>query len=154
MLYPGKVSTNMLIFIIAICGSLSDISDFRSVFAWFGAVAPWASFAHNGVIPVYRLVLLGILILLLRRIPIIYAMHNQIRQIEHIRQNLFVGFFGPIGVSAVFYLHVSLEFLRETTVDGVVREDARKLEETITVVVWFLAICSIVSMLSPFSCLL
>lgn len=62
-----------------------------------------------------------------------------------------MGYFGPIGVSSVFYLYVSLEFLREITVDGVVREDAARLEEVMTVVVWFLAICSMVRGISPLS---
>jgi NhaP-type Na+/H+ or K+/H+ antiporter len=37
-----------------------------SIFIWFGAICPWASFAHNSVIPIYRLIFLGILILLFR----------------------------------------------------------------------------------------
>jgi NhaP-type Na+/H+ or K+/H+ antiporter len=72
-------------------------------------------------------------------------MHKFIHQIEEKRQAIFVGFFGPIGVSAVFYLYISLEFLESITVDGVQREDASRLGEVLTVVVWFLAICSIVS---------
>lgn len=117
-----------------------------SVFIWFGAVCPWASFAHSDVIPVYRLVFLGVLILLLRRIPTIYAMHGKIWQIEGLRQMLFTGYFGPIGVSAVFYLYITVQFLGEVTVDGVVREDAARLAEVTMVIVWFLAICSIVSL--------
>ena len=74
-------------------------------------------------------------------------MHKHIEQIEQTRQALFVGFFGPIGVSAIFYLYISLEFLREITVDGEVREDAARLEEIMTVIIWFLAICSIVGRL-------
>jgi len=116
-----------------------------SVFLWFGAVCPWASFLHNDVIPLYRLVPLGILILLFRRVPIVFSLHWKIWQIEEKQQALFVGFFGPIGVSAVFYLYISLEFLGQITVDGVVREDAAKLQDVFTVVIWFLAICSIVS---------
>ncbi|KAL8952371.1 MAG: hypothetical protein Q9222_001707 [Ikaeria aurantiellina] len=115
-----------------------------SVFAWFGAVCPWPSFAHSDVLPIYRLIFLGVLILLFRRIPIIFAMHWKIHQIEQKQQMLFVGFFGPIGVSAMFYLHISLEFLREVTVDGVVREDAERLQEVMKVVIWFLTICSII----------
>ncbi|KAF1943361.1 hypothetical protein EJ02DRAFT_142832 [Clathrospora elynae] len=115
-----------------------------SIFIWFGAVCPWSSFAHNAVIPLYRLISLGILVLLFRRPPIIFAMHKQIHQIEQRRQALFVGFFGPIGVSAVFYLIISLEFLRGIKVDGVVREDAAFLMEVMNVVIWFLVICSIV----------
>ena len=116
-----------------------------AVFMWFGAVCPWAMFLHNDVIPLYRLVILGIVILLFRRLPVVYAMHWKIPQIEEKQQALFVGFFGPIGVSAVFYLYISLEFLAQITVDGMVREDAAKLQDVMTVVIWFLAICSIVS---------
>jgi len=115
-----------------------------AVFIWFGAICPWALFAHNSVIPTYRLIFLGILILLLRRLPIVFVMHTFIHQIEEKRQAIFVGFFGPIGVSAIFYLYISLEFLEGITVDGVQRSDAEELGEVITVVIWFLAICSIV----------
>lgn len=113
---------------------------------WFGAVCPWYSFVHNDIIPIYRLIPLGILILLFRRIPVVTAMHSKIWQIggDQKKQALFVGFFGPIGVSAVFYLYLSLDFLKQVTVDGEVREDAARLEEVFMVVVWFLAICSIV----------
>ena len=80
-----------------------------------------------------------------RRLPIVFAMHKFIPQIEEKRQAIFVGFFGPIGVSAVFYLYISLEFLEGITIDGVQRDDAARLGDVISVVVWFLAICSIVS---------
>jgi NhaP-type Na+/H+ or K+/H+ antiporter len=117
-----------------------------SVFIWFGAVCPWAEFAHNTVIPIYRLIFLGILVLLLRRPPIVFAMHHHIPQIDEKRQALYVGFFGPIGVSAIFYLYISLEFLRKIKgEDGEVRGDAQYLVEVINVIVWFLVICSIVS---------
>ncbi|KAI9836272.1 MAG: hypothetical protein M1819_001609 [Sarea resinae] len=115
-----------------------------SMFMWLGAVCPWASFRKNDVIPIYRLIFLGILILLLRRLPVIFAMHKYIWQIEGLRQALFVGFFGPVGVSAIFYLYISLQFLNDIQYDGSIREDAKRLQEVMTVVVWFLAICSIV----------
>lgn len=115
-----------------------------SIFMWLGAVCPWASFVDNHVIPIYRLILLGILVLVFRRLPIVYAMHRHIPHIEEKQQALFVGFFGPIGVSAVFYLYVSLEFLKTIEVDGKMRDDAVRLSEVMTVVIWFLAICSIV----------
>jgi len=37
-----------------------------SIFIWFGAVCPWAMFRVNSVIPIYRLIPLGILILIFR----------------------------------------------------------------------------------------
>ncbi|KAL1306568.1 hypothetical protein AAFC00_005254 [Neodothiora populina] len=115
-----------------------------AIFIWFGAITPWYQFVHNDSIPIYRLIPLGILVLLFRRLPIVFALHKKIHQIEEPKQALFVGFFGPIGVSAIFYLYVSREFLRGITVDGVQREDAARLSEAMFIVIWFLTICSIV----------
>ena len=119
-----------------------------SIFMWFGAVCPWGSFLRNDVVPIYRLIVLGILILLFRRLPIMLALHtfqwSKVWQIEQTQQALFVGFFGPIGVSAIFYLYVSVEALHHITVDGVIRADAERLEDVFSVLIWFLVICSIV----------
>lgn len=116
-----------------------------AVFIWFGAVCPWYEFAHNNVIPIWRLVLLGILVLLFRRVPVVLAMHKKIHQITEWRQAWFVGFFGPIGVSAIFYLYISLEYLRNNVLDhGHEREDAERLGEIMTIIVWFLVVCSII----------
>jgi NhaP-type Na+/H+ or K+/H+ antiporter len=117
------------------------------IFIWFGAVCPWDSFAHNNVIPLWRLVLLGVLVLLFRRIPVVMAMRQYIHQIEQLKQAWFVGFFGPIGVSAIFYLYISREYLRTSVLDhGHERDDALKLAEIMNVVIWFLVVCSIVSL--------
>jgi NhaP-type Na+/H+ or K+/H+ antiporter len=118
-----------------------------AIFVWFGAVCPWKMFVHNDVIPIYRLIPLGILVLLLRRPPIVALLHKRIHQIEKWRQAAIVGFFGPIGVSAIFYLYISQEYLRTHLLDsnGNQREDAARLAEIMMVVIWFLVICSIVS---------
>ncbi|KAJ5745253.1 Cation/H+ exchanger [Penicillium odoratum] len=115
-----------------------------SMFMWFGAVCPWSSFLKNDIIPIYRLIVLGILILLVRRMPVIFAMHKYIHQIEDLSHAAFVGFFGPIGVGAIFYLSICRETLLEIKVNGQVREDAQQVADTAEVVVWFLAICSII----------
>ncbi|TQB73977.1 hypothetical protein MPDQ_005308 [Monascus purpureus] len=115
-----------------------------AIFMWFGAVCPWSEFRHNDIIPILRLIFLGILILLARRMPIVLVMWKQIHQIENFAHATFVGFFGPIGVGAIFYLSVCREFLREITVDGKVREDAQRIYDAVNVIVWFLVICSIV----------
>lgn len=117
-----------------------------TIFMWYGAVCPWHQFLANDVVPLYRLVSLGILVLLLRRLPWVFALHRRIPQIEQVRQAIFVGFFGPIGVSAIFYLYITNEFLATLTgANGEIRSDVAKLPEAVTVVVWFLCICSVVS---------
>lgn len=117
-----------------------------TIFMWYGAVCPWHQFLTNDVVPLYRLVGLGILVLLLRRLPWVYALHRQIPQIEQVRQAVFVGFFGPIGVSAIFYLYITNEFLATLKgANGEIRTDVARLPEAVTVVIWFLCICSVVS---------
>lgn len=115
-----------------------------AVFMWFGAVCPWPLFGQNDIIPVYRLIFLGILILLARRIPFVFLTWKQIHQIENFTQAAFVGFFGPIGVGAIFYLSEAREYLHGIKVDGKVREDAQKVADATQIVVWFLVVCSIV----------
>ncbi|EPE08797.1 na h antiporter [Ophiostoma piceae UAMH 11346] len=120
-----------------------------SIFMWYGAVCPWSMFIH-GPVPIYRLIPLGILLLLLRRLPWVMLIHKRIPQIEDWRQAVFVGFFGPVGVSAIFYMYITVEFLDKLSphsVDSqsiVLRPDVAMLGETVTVVVWFLCIVSVV----------
>lgn len=116
-----------------------------AVFMWFGAVCPWSIF-YDGVVPLYRLVFLGILVLLLRRLPVIFALHPFIRQIPSKRLAALVGFFGPMGVSAIFYLFLSLNYLQRLArklTDEAKHTEIIHLMEVITSVVWFICICSI-----------
>ncbi|KAK7943987.1 Sodium/hydrogen exchanger family-domain-containing protein [Apiospora aurea] len=115
-----------------------------AIFMWYGAVCPWHKFLVNDVIPIYRLIPLGILVLLFRRPPVILGLHQWIRQIEDIRQAIFMGFFGPVGVSGIFYLFITLEFIKTLDQDGKTRPDVEHLSEITTVIVWFIAICSVV----------
>lgn len=118
-----------------------------TIFIWYGAICPWESFATTEVVPLYRLIPLGLLILLLRRAPSILGLHKKIPQIEDIRQAIFMGFFGPIGCSAIFYLYVTVKFIRTLSPDGgaTPRRDVENLEEAVNLIVWFLVVSSIVS---------
>ncbi|OAA70600.1 Na(+)/H(+) antiporter 2 [Cordyceps fumosorosea ARSEF 2679] len=117
-----------------------------SIFLWYGAVIPWDLIAHNDFTSLSRVIPLGFLILLLRRLPWIYGMHKWIHQIDSHRNAIFVGFFGPIGVSAIFYLYIANEFIDRHLSDdnGVPREDVKNLRDTVTVVVWFMVVASVV----------
>lgn len=118
-----------------------------AIFLWYGAVAPWYRFAYNDIIPIYRLIFLGILILMFRRVPMVLAFWKWpgMHQVEDLRQALFVGFFGPMGVSAIFYLYTSRGFLRDLVVyQGHERADAERLADMFLIIVWFMVICSII----------
>lgn len=55
-------------------------------------------------------------VLLLRRIPAILLLNRWVQPIRNISEALFTGWFGPIGVAAIFYSGYSL---RRTEVDEV-----------------------------------
>ncbi|KAI0454417.1 Sodium/hydrogen exchanger family-domain-containing protein [Xylaria acuta] len=116
------------------------------IFMWYGAVCPWNSFVDNNVISISRLIPLGLLILLLRRPPLILGLYKKIPQVDGISQATFMGFFGPIGCSAVFYLYITVNFVRTLNPGGgaVPREDVANLEEAVNVIVWFMVITSVV----------
>lgn len=117
------------------------------VFVWYGSALPWKHFYANHIANIWQLIGLGIVVLLLRRLPWIIAMRRWIPQIREGRQAFFMGFFGPIGVSAVYYIFVSLDFIEHHLTDafGTPRSDVADLGNSIRTVVWFLFMCSMVS---------
>jgi CPA1 family monovalent cation:H+ antiporter len=72
-------------------------------FVYFGAIIPWAQFNSPELgLNVWRLVVLAIVVIFLRRIPAVLALKPLIPDIKTWREALFCGHFGPIGVGAVY----------------------------------------------------
>lgn len=117
-----------------------------AIFMWYGVVCPWNLFWENDTISFSHLIILGVLILALRRLPYIFAFRSLLPQTRTRKDAAFMGFFGPIGCSAMFYLYITMEFVNGLkTGDGdEFREDVKFLREDVRVVVWFLMICSVV----------
>ncbi|KAJ6263715.1 hypothetical protein Dda_2285 [Drechslerella dactyloides] len=118
-----------------------------TIFLWFGAVAPWAEFGNTPSIPVGRLIAMALLVLVLRRPPIILLLYKYIPRIENLKEAAFAGYFGPIGVSAIFYLYVTLEFLREAETLPLSDHDLEGVKTMMTatrLVIWFAVMASVV----------
>ncbi|KAF3922874.1 hypothetical protein AA313_de0206749 [Arthrobotrys entomopaga] len=118
-----------------------------TIFLWFGAVAPWTDFMNTAGLPFGRLMGMAVLILLLRRPPVVLLLHRYIPRVQNIREALFAGYFGPIGVSAIFYLYVTLEFLRgvETLeLDPAQLEGLQVMMTATKLVIWFAVLSSVI----------
>lgn len=74
------------------------------VFVLFGMVLPWSKWGEVGWIGI----ILCIAILLFRRLPFIYFLKKIFKPIKGSRDAAFVGWFGPIGVAALYYISFSL----------------------------------------------
>jgi NhaP-type Na+/H+ or K+/H+ antiporter len=74
-----------------------------STFIYIGATIPFDQFnsATLGIDP-WRLVVLAIAILCLRRLPALIALHKFVPDIMTFREAVFCGHFGPMGVGAIF----------------------------------------------------
>lgn len=75
-------------------------------FMYLGSVLPWDQFNSDVTGITYgRLVALGFMVLFFRRIPAIMIIYKLMpHSIRNWREALFVGYFGPIGVGAAFYV--------------------------------------------------
>ncbi|ODQ60838.1 hypothetical protein WICANDRAFT_90072 [Wickerhamomyces anomalus NRRL Y-366-8] len=74
-----------------------------SYFVYFGAIIPWPQFNNHELgLDVWRLIILSIVIIFLRRLPAVLALKPFIPDVKTWREAFFVGHFGPIGVGAVF----------------------------------------------------
>ncbi|CAO1622222.1 unnamed protein product [Jaminaea pallidilutea] len=100
----------------------SDVQDIldnllnAAVFIYIGAIIPWDWYhvaatidgPTVGGIETWRIVVLGITVLLLRRPPWVIAATKAIPALRTFGESAFAGWFGPIGVGAVFYIEVAL----------------------------------------------
>ncbi|WFD06492.1 hypothetical protein MVES1_001837 [Malassezia vespertilionis] len=94
--------------------SIIDLLFNIATFVYIGAVMPWRSFNDGEIgISVWRLVVMTILILLLKRIPIVILLWKWVPDIKTFHEAMFAGYFGPMGVGAIFmctYGRILLEY--------------------------------------------
>merc|ERR1712202_74532 len=76
---------------------------------YIGMIIPWQDYSNEELgLSGWRMVLLGITVILLRRPPWILATHKIIPAVHSWSQGAFMGWFGPIGVGAVYYIEVAI----------------------------------------------
>jgi NhaP-type Na+/H+ or K+/H+ antiporter len=73
------------------------------IFVLFGTALPWSEWAALGRTGVA--VVVGIL--LLRRLPMVVSVRPAVRPLDRPAATLFVGWFGPVGIAAVYYATVA-----------------------------------------------
>ncbi|KAK5945677.1 hypothetical protein PMZ80_002883 [Knufia obscura] len=108
-------------------------------FMYIGTIIPWRQFHDpDGTgLTIPRLIGLGVLIVLFRRIPAIFAVYKfgLRRCVTDWKEALFMGYFGPIGIGAVFYVeHTRHLFPEEGT--ALTKEENDLVRAMIPVVYW------------------
>ena len=111
---------------------------------YIGTIIPWSEFNDpDGTGLTYgRLFLLGIMVILFRRIPAILITYKLMPAVcTDWKEALFMGYFGPIGAGAVFYLEHSRHLFPEV---GEGDEEETNMSRAIGPVVYWLVLFSIV----------
>lgn len=112
-------------------------------FMYLGTVIPWSEFHQPETTGItwWRLVCLGIMVILFRRVPALLLAYKFMPEVcANFKDALFMGYFGPIGVGAVFYVEHTLHLFPEL---GEGDEDETRLVLLLRPVVYFLVVFSI-----------
>ena len=120
-------------------------------FVYFGTIIPWDQY-NSGImgLNVWRLVVIGLLVLFFRRIPVMLAFKPVIPDIKTWREALFAGHFGPIGVGAIFVAILARAELENETTEplAVLPTSSTNPHANVIYLVWpivtFLVTCSII----------
>nr|XP_019012994.1 Na+/H+ exchanger AnNHA1 [Kwoniella pini CBS 10737]OCF51775.1 Na+/H+ exchanger AnNHA1 [Kwoniella pini CBS 10737] len=144
----------------AVFSNVIDLLFNCAAFIYIGAIIPFGEWNTPDVslsrlqdsllvlmmsqLRVWRLVVLAILILLVRRLPVIVALYKFIPDIKTFREAVFTGWFGPMGVGAIF-----ISTLARTSIpEGHVDKDTvhvERVREVIGPITAFLVLSSIVT---------
>ena len=96
----------------SVFSSVIDLLFNIAAFVFIGAWMPFNEFSNDELtLSVWRLIVIAILVLLLRRLPIMLALYKFIPDVKTFREAVFSGHFGPIGVGAVFISTLAAEKL-------------------------------------------
>ena len=83
----------------AVFSSVIDLLFNIASFGFIGAWMPFDAFADSSLtLSVWRLIVIAILVLLLRRLPVMIALYKWIPDVKTLREAVFSGHFGPMGV--------------------------------------------------------
>ncbi|KAI8722760.1 Na-H-Exchanger domain-containing protein [Fusarium sp. LHS14.1] len=113
-------------------------------FMYIGAILPWSDFNDpTGTgITWSRLLVLGLLVLIFRRLPAIFAFYKLMPDVcTTWKEALFMGYFGPIGAGAVFYVEHARHLFPH---DGEGDEEETNLVRAMGPTVYWLVLFSII----------
>ncbi|KAJ3022019.1 UNVERIFIED_CONTAM: hypothetical protein HDU68_009358 [Siphonaria sp. JEL0065] len=80
-------------------------------FIYIGCIVPWSSFSSGqDNLELWRLFLVALWVLALRRLPVVMALYPFIPTLKDAREAFFTGWFGPIGAGAIFYAHLAVVY--------------------------------------------
>lgn len=118
-------------------------------FIFFGSSIYWESF-NFGFLKLWKLFVVTILIFIFRRLPAVLVFRNWITPIRFFKESIYVGWFGPIGVGAMWYIALALQKLQiepyehSTGPNGEIIKTDNELFLMYYSTITFIVLCSII----------
>ncbi|KAF8627673.1 hypothetical protein AX15_004310 [Amanita polypyramis BW_CC] len=129
----------------SVFSSVIDLLFNVAAFVFVGAWMPFSKFSDATLtLSVWRLIVVAILVLLLKRLPVVVLLYRWIPDVKTFREAVFSGHFGPIGIGAVFISTLASQIIRDTHVEKAQSHHTQILADTIQPIVAFMVLCSIV----------
>jgi sodium/hydrogen antiporter len=126
----------------SVFSSVIDLLFNIASFVFIGAWMPFDDFnAPELTISPWRLIVIALCVLVLRRLPVVVALYKWIPDIKTFREAIFSGHFGPIGVGAVFISTLAAERLPHPHHPPENQQEL--LAASIQPIVAFMVLCSI-----------
>ncbi|KAJ3066954.1 hypothetical protein HDU98_009819 [Podochytrium sp. JEL0797] len=101
-------------------------------FIFIGSIVPWSSFTSGeNNLELWRLCLLGLWVIVLRRVPIVMGLYWWIPALKTRQEAFFAAWFGPIGAGAIFYAHIAVIYFDYPA-------------SPILPIIYFIVLCSVV----------
>ncbi|KAH7885524.1 Sodium/hydrogen exchanger family-domain-containing protein [Phlebopus sp. FC_14] len=126
----------------SVFSSVIDLLFNVAAFVYVGAWMPFDNFTNETLtLSVWRLVVIAILVLILKRLPIMIILYKFIPDVKTFREAVFSGHFGPIGIGAVYISTLAVEYL-PTPADPPANQ-TEFLASTIQPIVAFMVLCSV-----------
>ncbi|KAH7915477.1 Sodium/hydrogen exchanger family-domain-containing protein [Hygrophoropsis aurantiaca] len=126
----------------SVFSSVIDLLFNVAAFVYVGAWMPFQSFNNETLtLTVWRLVVIAILVLLLKRLPIMIALYKFIPDVKTLREAIFSGHFGPIGIGAVYISTLAASTLPKPS--NPPANQTEFLAATIQPIVAFMVLCSV-----------
>lgn len=83
----------------SVFSSVIDLLFNIAAFVFVGAWMPFGDFSDSALtLSVWRLIVIAILVILLRRLPVMIALFKWIPDVKTLREAFFSGHFGPMGI--------------------------------------------------------
>lgn len=123
--------------------SVVDLLFNTATFVYLGAMMPFDAWvAPDTSLDIWRLFVIAILTILLKRIPVIIALWKFIPDVKTFRDALFVGHFGPMGCGAIFISTLGRTLLPDQTPQPAAHPN-HYLANSMIPITYFLVLCSI-----------